>query len=183
MCLVQFFWQLPFESRLYQMPFWYKCVFKKIYQNLHHYWFLYWWPYSYIIWFTIFLKKKPFHISTIFHDYQLRPSGIQVKRDHIVWILLLFQDKYIYNLLTKFNTENYNPVNTPLEVKVWYSRDQSANLTFEQTILMVIIPYSNVLGSLQYLVTCTQLDLVFFCKSFSSIHSEFCTHPLGLSQP
>jgi hypothetical protein len=27
---------------------------------------------------------------------------------------------------------------------------------------MVIVPYSNVIGNFQYLLTCTQLDLVFF---------------------
>jgi hypothetical protein len=53
-------------------------------------------------------------------------------------------------------------VNTPLDARVRYLRDQNENLTFEQTTFMIIVPYFNVFGSLQYLVTCTQLDLVFF---------------------
>jgi hypothetical protein len=117
--------------------------------------------FSYQMIYNIF-QKITIYISTFFHDWQSRPYGILVKRDHIVWTLCLSQDKYISNLLTKFITKNCNPVNTPLDAKVWYFRDQNVNLTFEQTIFMIIVPYFNVFGSLQYLVTCTQLDLIFF---------------------
>jgi hypothetical protein len=50
--------------------------------------------------------------------------GIQIKRDQANKILTLSQDKYIQDILTKFNMALYNLVTTPLEAGICYTRQQ-----------------------------------------------------------
>jgi hypothetical protein len=73
----------------------------------------------------------------------------------------LSQDKYISDVLRKFNMTTYKPIATPLEAGIRFSRTEAENLTPDQTSLMTSIPYVQAIGSLQYLVTCTRSDLGF----------------------
>lgn len=87
--------------------------------------------------------------------------NIQIRRNRSQKTLTLSQDKYIFDLLTKFNMVASNPVATPLEAGIRYSRHQSDDLSPDQLELMKTIPYQQAIGSLQYLVTCTRWDLAF----------------------
>jgi len=54
-----------------------------------------------------------------------------------------------------------NSVSTPLEAGVHYSHTQSDQLTLEEIAAMSTVPYKHVLGTLQYLVTCTRWNIVY----------------------
>ena len=87
--------------------------------------------------------------------------GIQIQQDRFYKTLLLSQDKYIHDLLTKFNMATSHSIATPLEASIRYSRHQPDNLQSYEQHLMDKIPYKQAIGSLQYLVTCTRWDLAF----------------------
>lgn len=50
---------------------------------------------------------------------------------------------------------NSNPISTPLEARICYSRVQSIHLTQDKVVAMKDVPYKQVLGTLHYLITCT----------------------------
>lgn len=87
--------------------------------------------------------------------------GIQIQRDRFHKTLLLSQEKYINDLLTKFNMATSHSVATPLEAGIRYSRHQPDNPPSSEQHLMDKIPYKQAIGSLQYLVMCTRWDLAF----------------------
>jgi len=87
--------------------------------------------------------------------------GIQIQRDRFHKTLLLSQEKYINDLLTKFNMATSHSVATPLEAGIRYSRHQPDNPPSSEQHLMDKVPYKQAIGSLQYLVTCTRWDLAF----------------------
>jgi len=87
--------------------------------------------------------------------------GIQVRRDHTAKTIILSQDKYITNLLVKFNMTNCKPVSTPLEASICFFDIQDENLTPEELSLMASILYAQAIGYLQWLVTCYRFDLAF----------------------
>lgn len=91
-------------------------------------------------------------------DYIL---GVQIHRDRGTKTLTFSQDKYISDILTKFNMMQCNPVSTPLETGIRYSKEQSENFTPDDRLLMEKVPYKNAIGTLQYLVTWTRWDLAF----------------------
>ena len=66
--------------------------------------------------------------------------------------LTLWQDKYISDILNKYHIKNSNPMAIPLEAGIRYSWHDSNNLTFTEE-HMLQIPYKQILGSFQYLVT------------------------------
>jgi len=81
--------------------------------------------------------------------------GIQICQDRHTKTLTLTQAKYIIDLLSKLNMMNYHLVNTFLTVGMCYIRDTNGTLTLVEATFMSIVPYSEALGSLQYLVTMT----------------------------
>jgi hypothetical protein len=87
--------------------------------------------------------------------------GIQIRRNRQAQTPSLSQDKYILDVLRKFNRTTCKPVVMPLEAGIRFSRTEAENLTPDQTSLMASIPYAQAIGSLQYLVTCTRSDLGF----------------------
>jgi len=86
--------------------------------------------------------------------------GIQASWDHTKKELYLSQTKYINDILLKFNMASCKLVNIPIESGLKYSKDMMAN-TPNEIQIMKNVPYSSAIGSLQYLVTSTQLDLAY----------------------
>ena len=87
--------------------------------------------------------------------------GIQIRRERANKILTLSQDKYIQNILTKFNMALCNPITTPLKAGLRYTHQQSEDLLLEDQLLMSQVPYKQAIGSLQYLCTLTRWDIAF----------------------
>jgi len=81
--------------------------------------------------------------------------NIQIRRNRSQKTLTLSQEKYISDLLTKFNMATSHLVATSLEADIRYSRHQSTDLSLANQQLMQTIPYQQAIGSLQYLVTCS----------------------------
>lgn len=75
--------------------------------------------------------------------------GIKVTRSDNK--ITLDQSAYIKTVLNKFNMQNCNPVNTPLETKVNYE-ELNSNDTHN-------VPSRNVIGCLMYIMLCTRPDL------------------------
>lgn len=109
--------------------------------------------------------------------------GIQIIRDRSKKTLQLIQSKYIKDILTKFNMSACNPVSTPLEAGIHYSRAQGDNLTQAEVTAMDSVPYKQVLGTLQYLVSCTRWDLAFPVNHLSQfMFNPAPVHWLGVKQ-
>lgn len=87
--------------------------------------------------------------------------GVQIYRNRTTKTLTLTQEKYINEILEKFNMLNANPVSTPLEAGIRYSIQSSHDLLPHEQADMTTVPYKQAIGSLQYLVTCTRWDLTF----------------------
>jgi len=54
--------------------------------------------------------------------------GIQVNRDHKNKTLYLFQEKYIHDVLIKFNMSLCKPISTPMQTRLKLSKDMSITL-------------------------------------------------------
>jgi len=87
--------------------------------------------------------------------------GIQIQRYPSSKTLILSQAKYIETILTKFHMASCKPVSTPLEAGIRYSKTQAKDLSPDDAQYMTTVPYSQILGCLQYLVTYTRHDLAY----------------------
>lgn len=72
--------------------------------------------------------------------------------------LYLDQEKYIKEMLTRFNMEECNPVSTPLDVNQKLTKEQSPKTAKEQS-EMNNIPYQQAIGSLLFAANCTRPDI------------------------
>jgi len=94
--------------------------------------------------------------------------GIQVSQDQTKKELHLSQTKYINDILLKFNMASCKPVYTLIEVGLKYSKDMMSNTPSEQQIMNNIF-YSSAIENLQYLITCTQLDLAYCVNNLAQL--------------
>ncbi|MBW0461178.1 hypothetical protein O181_000893 [Austropuccinia psidii MF-1] len=78
--------------------------------------------------------------------------GLKVTRDQSCWIINLYQELYIQNLLIDFGMEDCRPVSTP---QVPSSRFAPIPTTSAS------INYQRAMGLLNYLVSCTRLDVAY----------------------
>jgi hypothetical protein len=98
--------------------------------------------------------------------------GIQIQRDPSSKTLILSQAKYIETILTKFNMASCKPIATPLEAGIRYSKTQANDLSPDDEQYMTTVPYSQILGCLQYLVTCTRSDLAYLVNHLAQFMSS-----------
>ena len=98
--------------------------------------------------------------------------GIQIERHPSSKTLILSQAKYIETILIKFNMATCKPVATPLEAGIRYSKTQANDLSSNDMQYMTTVPYSQILGCLQYLVTCTRLDLAYSVNHLAQFMSN-----------
>ena len=107
--------------------------------------------------------------------------SVQIKQNKNHKTLTLSQEKYIHEILEKFNMSHSNPVSTPLESGIRYSIQQSYQLLPHEKYEMTKIPYKQAIGSLQYLVTCTRWDLTFSIQHLAQFMANPApTHWLGI---
>ncbi|MCO5603108.1 hypothetical protein L7F22_057253 [Adiantum nelumboides] len=90
--------------------------------------------------------------------------GIQVLQDPFKGFIRISQESYILSLLKKFNMSACKGVETPLptSLKLKQSESPSALAAAMEPFL-----YSNILGGVRYLVTCTRSDICFAANLLS----------------
>jgi hypothetical protein len=81
--------------------------------------------------------------------------GMEIKLDYKNKSILIHQNKYLNNLLKRFNKENLNPVSTPVELGIQLNKSE------EQANKEDIKLYQQQIGSLIYLSTKTRPDITY----------------------
>ena len=84
--------------------------------------------------------------------------GIKVIRDRENQTLSLSQEKYVADMLTKFNMQNCAGKRTPMVVGLKLTKDMCPS-TEEEVADMHNVPYKEAVGSLMYVMTCTRPDI------------------------
>ncbi|KAL2251745.1 UNVERIFIED_CONTAM: Retrovirus-related Pol polyprotein from transposon TNT 1-94 [Sesamum indicum] len=97
--------------------------------------------------------------------------GMNISRDREKSSILLNQKSYISSVLKKFSMENAKPVSIPLAAHFQLSKDQSPKTDSEKA-KMDKIPYSNVIGSIMYLMVCTRPDIAYAISCLSRYMSN-----------
>ncbi|KAK0600837.1 hypothetical protein LWI29_018847 [Acer saccharum] len=83
---------------------------------------------------------------------------MQIKRDRVAGKIWLSQEKYIQNILEKFNMNEVKPVTTPLATH--YRLSALLCLTIGKELEKISkVHYANVVRCLMYTMVCTRLDL------------------------
>ena len=72
--------------------------------------------------------------------------------------VFLVQEKYVRNVISRFNREGCKPVSTPLELETRLDSSQQPTTNVDKK-QMCSIPYRLAIGSLMYLSTCTRPDI------------------------
>ena len=98
--------------------------------------------------------------------------GMDIVRDRSKKKLWLFQTDYIQKTLKKFRVENMKKVATPMAMHFKLSSDQKAK-TDEEKGEMELIPYSNIVGSLMYMMICTRPDIAHAISTTSRYMAGF----------
>ncbi|KAL2243462.1 UNVERIFIED_CONTAM: Retrovirus-related Pol polyprotein from transposon TNT 1-94 [Sesamum indicum] len=101
---------------------------------------------------------KTFEMKNL--DDAKRILGMDITRDRNESKILLNQRTYILSILKKISMENSKPVSVPLVVHFQLCRDQSPKNDFEKE-KMSKVPYSNVIGSIMFLMVCSQPDIIY----------------------
>lgn len=92
--------------------------------------------------------------------------GINIKWDKTNNVIELSQERYIVELLERFNFNDCKSVKTPFECNVKFE------LTSEKQSNGFITKYQSAIGSLNYLVTCTRPDLSIIVSILSQFNSN-----------
>ncbi|KAL2241729.1 UNVERIFIED_CONTAM: Retrovirus-related Pol polyprotein from transposon TNT 1-94 [Sesamum indicum] len=97
--------------------------------------------------------------------------GMNISRNREKSSILLNQKSYISTVLKKFSMENAKPASVPLAAHFQLSKEQSPKTDSEKT-KMDKIPYSNVIGSIMYLMVCTRPDIAYAISCLSRYMSN-----------
>jgi hypothetical protein len=97
--------------------------------------------------------------------------GIRVIRNRAERTLTMSQEKYIDNLLSKFNLSDVKPTKTPLDPGCALSK-KMCPVTEEERALASKRPYRELVGSLMYLMVCTRPDIAFAICQLSRYSSN-----------
>lgn len=90
--------------------------------------------------------------------------GMRVRKENNV--LIVDQEQFVEELLRRFNMENCNPVNTPMEVNLKLKKEDICSTKY---------PYQQLIGSLLYLSLLTRPDIsyaVCYLSQFNNCFSE-----------
>ncbi|KAH9088958.1 hypothetical protein LEN26_019328 [Aphanomyces euteiches] len=93
--------------------------------------------------------------------------GIQVSRDRMMKTIHIHQEKFVLELLDRFHMTNCHPVQTP--------QVNGAVTTTDLAVDTRNVPYQNLIGALQYLVSATRPDIantVRFLSSHNHNHTQ-----------
>lgn len=98
--------------------------------------------------------------------------GIHVERDGKIGSMKLSQEKYIDDLLKKFNMNSAKTVSTPIESNTKITKDMGPE-NDEEKKRMKNRPYREIIGGLIYLATATRPDIAHAANTLS----RFCSDP------
>lgn len=84
--------------------------------------------------------------------------GIQITRDRIHRKIWLDQERYMEEVLNKFNMSDCNPVSTPLDANIKLSKEMSPK-NEEEFKEMSTVPYQQAIGSILYAAQATRPDI------------------------
>jgi hypothetical protein len=84
--------------------------------------------------------------------------GIQIRRDRENRILWMSQEKYIGDILKRFNMEDCKPVGTPMDTSIKLTKDMEPQ-TEQEKLEMKKVPYRSAVGSLMYAMVGTRPDI------------------------
>ncbi|KAF2298923.1 hypothetical protein GH714_029137 [Hevea brasiliensis] len=83
---------------------------------------------------------------------------MEITRDRSVGKLFLSQQAYVEKVLNGFNMNNAKPMTAPFAANFKLSADISPK-TYEEMEHMSSVPYLSAVGSIMYIMVCTQLDI------------------------
>lgn len=98
--------------------------------------------------------------------------GIHIEREGEIGKMKLTQEKYVKELLTKFNMNSADIVATPIESNTKISKELGPKSDTERE-EMKTRPYRELIGGLIYLANATRPDIAFVASALS----RFCTDP------
>ncbi|KAL2251492.1 UNVERIFIED_CONTAM: Retrovirus-related Pol polyprotein from transposon TNT 1-94 [Sesamum indicum] len=97
--------------------------------------------------------------------------GMCIDRDRKQFSIFLNQKSYLLNVLRKFSMENAKPTTVPLAAHFQLSKEQSPK-TISEKQKMEKIPYSNLIGSVMFLMVCTRPDVAYSISCLSRFMSN-----------
>ncbi|KAL2250907.1 UNVERIFIED_CONTAM: Retrovirus-related Pol polyprotein from transposon TNT 1-94 [Sesamum indicum] len=97
--------------------------------------------------------------------------GMDIHRNRKRFSILLNQKSYIHSVLKRFSMENSKPTSVPLAAHFQLSKDQCPKTSSEKD-KMCKIPYSNVIGSIMFLMVCTRPDIAYAISCLSRYMSN-----------
>ncbi|KAL2239854.1 UNVERIFIED_CONTAM: Retrovirus-related Pol polyprotein from transposon TNT 1-94 [Sesamum indicum] len=97
--------------------------------------------------------------------------GMDIHRNRKRFFILLNQKSYIHSVLKRFFMENSKPTSVLLAAHFQLSKDQCPKTTFEKD-KMSKVPYSNVIGSIMFLMVCTRPDIAYAISCLSRYMSN-----------
>ena len=86
--------------------------------------------------------------------------GVKILKDRSKRLLGLSQETYIKKMLKHYHMHYFKPMDTPVERNLSLSLDMCPK-TLEEKGKMSKIPYSNVVGSLMYVMMCTRPNMCY----------------------
>ena len=106
--------------------------------------------------------------------------GMEIIKQRSKRELFLSQRQYTKKVLKKFNITNAKVVSTPMGQQFKLSAKDSPKEPAKKQ-AMANVPYSNVTGSLMYLMVCIRLDLA-YSSSIVTLYEQSKEEPLGSHQ-
>ncbi|KAL2231405.1 UNVERIFIED_CONTAM: Retrovirus-related Pol polyprotein from transposon TNT 1-94 [Sesamum indicum] len=97
--------------------------------------------------------------------------GMSIIRDRKTSSILLNQKTYLLSILKKFSMENSKPTTVPLAAHFQLSKSQCPQSENDMQ-KMSKIPYSNVIGSIMFLMVCTRPDVAYAISCLSRYMSN-----------
>ncbi|KAL2250110.1 UNVERIFIED_CONTAM: Retrovirus-related Pol polyprotein from transposon TNT 1-94 [Sesamum indicum] len=100
-----------------------------------------------------------------------RILGMDICRNRQRFSILLNQKSYIHSILKRFSMENSKPTTVSLAAHFQLCRDQCPKTVSEKE-KMSKVPYSNVIGSIMFLMVCTRPDIAYAISCLSRYMSN-----------
>ncbi|KAL2230353.1 UNVERIFIED_CONTAM: Retrovirus-related Pol polyprotein from transposon TNT 1-94 [Sesamum indicum] len=97
--------------------------------------------------------------------------GMSISRNRYSYTILLNQKTYLLTVLKKFSMENAKPAAVPLAAHFQLCKNQSPK-TESDIQKMSKIPYSNVIGSIMFLMVCSRPDVAYAISCLSRYMSN-----------
>ncbi len=81
--------------------------------------------------------------------------GMEMEKDHAQCLLYINQIGYFKEIFKRFHMEDYKAIGVPINPKTKLKNNVNKDVE------MVKLPYQQAMGSLMYVMLCTQLDLTY----------------------